>query len=255
MSRRDDAAETAALQTVAGQGNVALTITGEHSKVVPLNRALEVFRDGMTLMFGGFGGVGTPPTLIRAILESGVRDLILIGNDSGFPEVGVGPLIVNRRVSRLIVSHVGSNPVAGKQMTDGELGVEFCPQGTLAERIRAGGVGLGGILVDVGLDTIAGEGKQTLVLEDGVTYLVESALTAEVAIVHARKADRSGNLLFNKTARNFNPFVAMAGDFTIAEADEIVPVGELEPEEIVTPGIFVDMIVQSEGVGWKWAWE
>lgn len=224
-------------------------------KVAPLDRALEVFHDGMTLMYGGFGGVGTPPTLVRALLEAGIRDLILIGNDSGFPEVGVGPLVVNRRVRRLITSHIGSNPVAGRQMTDGELEVEFCAQGTLAERIRAGGVGLGGILVDVGLGTVAEEGKPRLTLAGGQTYLVESALTAEVAIVHARKADRAGNLLFDKTARNFNPLVAMAGEFTIAEADEIVPVGGLDPEEIVTPGIFVDMVVQSEGVQWQWAWE
>lgn len=226
----------------------------QRDKVVPVEKALEVFHDGMTLMFGGFGGVGTPPTLIEGILERGIKDLVLIGNDSGFPQVGVGPLIVNRRARRLIVSHIGSNPEAGRQMTAGELEVEFSPQGTLAERIRAGGVGLGGILVDVGLGTVAEEGRQKLEM-DGRTYLVERALTAEVAIVHARKADRLGNLVYDKTARNFNPLVAMAGETTIAEADEIVEVGGLDPEEVVTPGVFVDMVVQSQGVNWKWAWE
>jgi len=224
------------------------------NKVVPLAHALEYFHDGMTLMYGGFGGIGTPPTLTKALLEAGVRDLSLIGNDAGFPDVGPGPLFVNRRVRRLLASHIGSNPVAGEQMSRGELEVEFSPQGTLAERIRAGGMGLGGVLVDVGLGTVAETGKARLKLE-GRTVLVEPALTAEVAIVYAAKADPLGNLVFDKTARNFNPLVAMAGDITIAEADEIVAVGELDPECIVTPGIFVDMVVQSEGIHWTWVWE
>ncbi len=223
-------------------------------KVVPLEWALGFFHDGMTLMYGGFGGIGTPPTLTKAILESGVTGLFLIGNDAGFPEVGPGPLFVNRRVRRLLASHIGSNPVAGEQMSCGELEVEFSPQGTLAERIRAGGMGLGGVLVDVGLGTVAERGKQKLDLE-GRSFLVESALTAEVAIVYAAKADPLGNLVFDKTARNFNPLVAMAGDITIVEADEIVPVGALDPECIVTPGIFVDMVVQSQGIHWTWVWE
>jgi len=223
-------------------------------KVVPLARAMEFFRDGMTLMYGGFGGIGTPPTLMRALVDKGVRDLDIIANDAGFPQVGPGPLFVNHLVRRLLASHIGSNPVAGDQMSRGELEVEFSPQGTLAERIRAGGMGLGGILVDVGLGTVAEQGKQRLTL-DGRDFLVEPALTAEVAIVFAKKADPLGNLVFDKTARNFNPLVAMAGDITIAEAEEIVPVGALDPECIVTPGIFVDMVVQSEGIDWTWVWE
>lgn len=139
-------------------------------------------------------------------------------------------------------------------MTAGELEVEFCPQGILAERVRAGGVGLGGILSDVGIGTIAEKGKQKLVV-DGKEYLLETPLTAEVSIVHAKKADRFGNLVFDTSARNFNPLVAMAGDITIVEADEIVEIGELNPEEIVTPGVFVNYIVHSEGVNWQWAWE
>ncbi|WP_245590483.1 CoA transferase subunit A [Aneurinibacillus terranovensis] len=205
-------------------------------------------------MYGGFGGVGNPPTLMDGILKKGVRNLRLIGNDTGFPDIGIGRMITAERASSLITSHIGSNPNAGRLMTEGKLHVTFYPQGTLAEKIRAGGMGLGGILVDVGLGTIVEEGKQKIEIE-GKTYMVEPALTAEVGIVHALKADEYGNLIFDKSARNFNPLVAMAADITIAEVNEIVPVGELNPEEIITPGIYVDYIVKSEGVNWKWAWE
>jgi len=223
-------------------------------KVISLDEAMEHFHDGMTLMVGGFGGVGNPPTLIRGILDKGVRELTLISNDTAFPQIGIGRLVTERRVKKVIASHIGSNPNAGAQMTAGELEVEFCPQGILAERVRAGGVGLGGILSDIGLGTIAETGKQKVIV-DGKTYLLETPLTARVAIVRAKKADRFGNLVYDTSARNFNPLVAMAGDITIAEADEIVDMGELDPEEIVTPGVFVNYIVQSEGVNWRWAWE
>ncbi len=223
-------------------------------KVVTVEQALEHIVDGMTLMYGGFGGVGNPPTLIEGILQKGVKDLHLIGNDAGFPWIGIGKLVSAERAKTLIASHIGSNPVAGRLMTEGKLQVEFSPQGTLVERIRAGGVGLGGILVDVGIDSIAGENKQTATV-DGRYYLIEPALTADVAIVYAKKADRYGNLVYDKSARNTNPLVAMAGKITIAEVEEIVEVGELDPEEIVTPGVFVNMIVLSQGVDWKWVWE
>lgn len=229
-------------------------MTNRFEKVVSLSEALTYFRDGMTLLAGGFGGVGNPPTLIQGILDRGVRDLTLISNDTAFPHIGIGKLVTEKRVKKVIASHIGSNPNAGAQMTAGELEVEFCPQGILAERVRAGGVGLGGILSDVGIGTIAEKGKQKVVL-DGKEYLLETPLTAEVAIVHAKKADRFGNLVFDTSARNFNPLVAMAGDITIVEADEIVEVGMIDPEEIVTPGVFVNFIVQSEGVNWQWAWE
>ncbi|WP_245596218.1 CoA transferase subunit A [Paenibacillus taiwanensis] len=205
-------------------------------------------------MYGGFGGVGTPPTIVKGILEKGIRDLILIGNDTGFPDIGIGKLVTAGRAKKVIASHIGSNPNAGFMMTAGTLEVEFYPQGTLAEKIRAGGVGLGGILVDVGLGTIVAEGKRQYTLA-GASYIVEPALTADIAIVHAKRADHLGNLVYDKSGRNFNPLVAMAGIFTIAEADEIVAPGELDPELIVTPGIFVDMVIQSEGVPWKWVWE
>ncbi|MFK4392207.1 acyl CoA:acetate/3-ketoacid CoA transferase subunit alpha [Bacillus sp. AFS026049] len=224
------------------------------NKIVTLEEALEYISDGCTLMYGGFGGVGTPPTLIQGILAKGVKELTLIGNDTGFPDIGIGRLVTAERAKKVIASHIGSNPNAGKLMTEGKLQVEFSPQGTLAERIRAGGVGLGGIFVDVGIGTIAEEGKDKIVIE-GKEYLVETALTAEVSIVHAKKADSLGNLVYDKTACNFNPLVAMAGAFTIAEVEEIVPAGELDPECIATPGIYVDMVIPTKGVNWKWAWQ
>jgi acetate CoA/acetoacetate CoA-transferase alpha subunit len=228
--------------------------TNPFGKITTVKQVMTLFHDGMTLMFGGFGGVGSPPTIISAILAEGIRDMHLIGNDTGFPEIGIGPLITNERVSSIITSHIGSNPNAGRLLHEGKLQIEFCPQGTLAERIRAGGVGLAGVLTDVGIDTIVEEKKQTVVLE-GRRYLVETALTAEVAIVYAKKADPFGNLVFDKSARNMNPHVAMAGTITIAEVEEIVTLGSLDPDEIVTPGVFVDYVVPSEGVNWKWAWE
>lgn len=224
------------------------------NKIVTMEEALEHISDGCTLMYGGFGGVGTPPTLVQGILDKGVKELTLIGNDTGFPDIGIGRLVTAERAKKVIASHIGSNPNAGKLMTEGKLLVEFSPQGTLAERIRAGGVGLGGIFVDVGIGTIAEEGKDKIVIE-GKEYLVETALTAEVSIVHAKKADSLGNLVYDKTACNFNPLVAMAGAFTIAEVEEIVPAGELDPECIATPGIYVDMVIPTKGVNWKWAWQ
>lgn len=224
-------------------------------KIAALEQAMEYFYDGMTLMFGGFGGVGSPPALIDGILERNIKNLVLIGNDTGFPETGIGKIVSRRRARKVIASHIGSNPVAGDLMTRGEMEVEFSPQGTLTERIRAGGMGLGAILTDVGVDhDFVAKGKQKMTL-NGKEYLVETALTADVAIVYAKKADPYGNLVFDKSARNTNPLVAMAGKFTIAEAEEIVPLGSLDQEEIVTPGVFVDMVIPSCGVNWKWAWE
>ncbi|MCA1010459.1 CoA transferase subunit A [Halobacillus halophilus] len=224
------------------------------NKVGTIHEALSYIHDGSTLMFGGFGGIGNPPTLIDAILEKGTKDLTLIGNDAAFPDIGIGRIVSRGLVKKMIASHIGSNPVAGQLMTDGKLEVEFSPQGTLAERIRAGGVGLKGILVDVGLGSMVEEGKQKVTV-DGKTCILEKPLRAEVSIVYAKKADTFGNLVYDTSARNTSPLVAMAGDYTIAEVEEIVPSGELDPECVVTPGIFVDMIIQSKGVNWTWAWE
>lgn len=208
----------------------------------------------MSLMVGGFGGVGAPPSLVNLILDKGIQDIFLISNDTGFPWIGPGKLITEKRVKKLIASHIGSNPEAGKQMQEGLLEVEFVPQGTLAEKIRAGGMGLGGILVDVGLGTVV-EANKEKVFVNKKEYMIETALTADVSIVYAKKADLYGNLIYDKSARNTNPLVATAGQITIAEVEEIVPVGSLDPEEIITPGVFVDYIIQSKGVDWKWVWE
>ncbi|AIE60427.1 CoA transferase subunit A [Bacillus methanolicus] len=224
-------------------------------KITTLEKVLEYFYDGMTVMFGGFGGVGTPPTLIDGLLDKGVKDLTLIGNDTGFPHIGIGKIISNGRARKVIASHIGSNPIAGNMMNAGELEVEFSPQGTLAERIRAGGVGLAGVLTDIGMDNELVTKDKEKVLINGKKFLVETALTADVSIVFAKKADPYGNLIYDKSARNTNPLVAMAGDITIVEAEEIVPLGSLNPEEIITPGVFVDIIIPSGGVNWKWAWE
>ncbi|MBO1003728.1 CoA transferase subunit A [Pseudogracilibacillus auburnensis] len=224
------------------------------TKVKAVHDAVSRIENGTTVMYGGFGGIGNPPTIIKTILEKGIRDLTLIGNDAGFPHVGIGQLITEKRAKKLIASHIGSNPNAGKLMHDGELEIEFSPQGTLVERMRAGGSGLGGILVDIGIDGLVAENKQKVDV-NGKTYLLETPLIADIAIVFAKKADTYGNLIFDKSARNTNPLVAMAGNLTIVEAEEIVPIGELDPEEIVTPGAFVDIVVKSEGVNWKWVWE
>ncbi|MDE3839270.1 CoA transferase subunit A [Bacillus methanolicus] len=224
-------------------------------KITTLEKVLKYFYDGMTIMFGGFGGVGSPPTLIDGILEKGVKDLTLIGNDTGFPYIGIGKIVSQGRAKKVIASHIGSNPIAGQMMNAGELEVEFSPQGTLAERIRAGGVGIAAILTDIGMDNELVTKDKEKVRINGKEFLVETALTAEVSIVYAKKADPYGNLIYDKSARNTNPLVAMAGDITIVEAEEIVPLGSLHPEEIVTPGVFVDFIIPSGGVNWKWAWE
>ncbi|MET3195641.1 acetate CoA/acetoacetate CoA-transferase alpha subunit [Bacillus sp. OAE603] len=223
-------------------------------KIIDIEEALSFFQDDMVLMFGGFGGIGNPPTLIKGILEKGIKNLTLIGNDTGFPDVGIGQLVTAKRVRKMVTTHIGSNPNAGKQMTDGTLDIEFSPQGTFIERVRAGGVGLGGVLVDIGIDSVIDINKQRVTVL-GKEYLVETPLTADVSIVYAKKADPFGNLVFDKSARNSNPYVAMAGNITIVEVDEIVPLGALEPEEIIVPGAFVHYIVQSEGVDWKWVWE
>lgn len=230
-------------------------ITNSFQKIRQIDEVLGKINDGCTLMAGGFGGVGTPPSLIDAILEKEVRELEIICNDTGFPHIGIGKLISARRVRKVIASHIGSNPIAGTLMSEGKMEVEFSPQGTLGERIRAGGMGLGGILSDVGMGSEIAEKGKELVQVDGRPYFIETALTADVAIICGKAADEFGNIIYKKSARNMNPLMAMAGEYTIAEVDEIVSLGELDPEAIITPGVFVQAVVQSEGVNWKWVWE
>ncbi|MBX7127501.1 MAG: CoA transferase subunit A [Cyclobacteriaceae bacterium] len=224
------------------------------NKVTTYDHVASLLFDGMTLLFGGFGGVGTPPGLVDTLIQSNVRDVHLVGNDAGFPWVGMGKFIVLGRAKSLVASHIGSNPVAGELMTAGKLQVEFCPQGILVERIRSGGVGLNGFLTEIGKGTHLQYDKPLVTIGDK-QFLYEAPITGDIAFVYARKADTFGNLVFDKTARNTNPFVAMAGKVTIVEADEIVEPGALDPEEVVVPGIFVTHIVPSSGYNWKWIWE
>lgn len=203
-----------------------------------------LFRDGMSIMFGGFMGVGTPNGIVRVLLDQGTRDLTLIGNDTAYPETGVGLLVVNGRVREAIVSHIGTNPITGKKMIAGEIDVDLVPQGTLAERIRCGGAGLGGVLTPTGVGTIVEEGKNKMVV-GGREYLVELPLRADVAILKAKRADRSGNLVYERAARNFNPLMALAADLVVVEVDELVEVGEIDPDLVMTPGALVDKIVVS----------
>ena len=217
------------------------------SKVVTIETALEKIKDGMTIMLPGFQDVGGPAKFEMEMLEKGVKDLTLISCDAGNPSrpAGVGKLIINNRVKKLITAHIGLNPVAGELMNAGEMEVELVPMGTFAERIRCGGAGLGGFLTPTGVGTIVAEGKQTITL-NGREYLLEEPLHADVAILKAWKADKAGNLVYNRCARNYNPAMAMAADLVIVQAENIVEVGELDPDAIMTPGVLVDMIVHME---------
>jgi 3-oxoacid CoA-transferase subunit A len=207
--------------------------------------ALEgLLHDGMTVMSGGFGLCGIPENLILALRDSGVRGLTVISNNAGVDGFGLGLLLETRQIARMVSSYVGENKEFERQYLAGELQLEFNPQGTLAERIRAGGAGIPGFYTRTGVGTLVAEGKE-LKDFDGETYLLETALKADLSIVKAWKGDSEGNLVFRRTARNFNPMMATAGKVCVAEVEEIVPVGSLDPDQIHTPGIYVDRIVQS----------
>jgi acetate CoA/acetoacetate CoA-transferase alpha subunit len=212
-------------------------------KGIRIAEAVELIPDGASLMIGGFMGVGTPERVIDELVRQARGGLTVIGNDSARPGVGIGKLIDARLVSRLIVSHIGTNPETQRQMIAEELEVELVPQGTLAERIRAGGFGLGGVLTATGVGTLVQEGKQTIEIE-GRTYLVELPLRADFALIKARRSDYKGNLDYSLTARNFNPVMAMSADTVIAEATQIVPTGVISPDEVNTPGAIVDYVIQ-----------
>lgn len=212
------------------------------NKVISVNQAVDMIHDGMTIMVGGFLGCKNPFKIVDAIVEKGVKDITLIANDSSFPEIGIGKLIVNKQVKKLIASHVGTNKETGNQMNSGEMEVELVPQGTLAERIRAAGAGLGGVLTPTGLGTIVAEGK-TIIEVDGKEFLLEKPLKADIALIVGVVVDKKGNVVYSKATRNFNPIMATAADIVIVEADKIVEVGEIDPDHVMTPGIFVDYIV------------
>ncbi|MET4879294.1 acetate CoA-transferase subunit alpha [Morganella morganii] len=212
------------------------------NKQITVKKAGEFFRDGMTIMVGGFMGVGTPPRLMTELLESGVKELTIIANDTAFVDTGLGPLIVNGRVKKVIASHIGTNPETGRRMIAGEMEVQLIPQGTLAEQIRCGGAGLGGFLTPTGVGTVVEEGKQKITL-DGRDYLLELPLRADLALIQAQKADPLGNLTYDLSTRNFNPLMALAADITIAEPDEMVAVGDIAPDCVATPGAIIDWLI------------
>ena len=213
-------------------------------KLISVEEAVAKVTDGMTVMIGGFLANGTPNAIVDALAKSGVKNLTLVVNDTAFPDKGCGQLIANKQVKKVIVSHIGTNPCTSEQMNSGELEIEFCPQGTLAERVRAGGAGLGGVLTPTGIGTLVAEGKQILNI-DGKDYLLEKPLRADVALVGASVGDDAGNLVYKGTTQNFNPLMATAADLVIAEVQELVEKGELYPELVRTPGIFVDYIVKA----------
>ena len=212
-------------------------------KIISAVEAATMVKENMTVMVGGFLGCGTPQSLVDEVLAGGTKDLTLICNDTAFPDAGVGKLIVNKQFKKIIVSHIGTNPETGRQMNAGELEVDLVPQGTLAERIRSAGFGLGGILTPTGVGTPVEAGKQKLTVE-GKEYLLELPLKADVALIKAYKADKAGNLVFRCAARNFNPLMATAATVVIVEAQQIVETGEIDPDEVMTPGIFVNYLVQ-----------
>ncbi|AXS79103.1 CoA transferase subunit A [Dechloromonas sp. HYN0024] len=202
-----------------------------------------LLRDGMTVMSGGFGLCGIPSMLIEAIRESGVQDLTIISNNPGIDNFGLGLLLPKRQIRKMIGSYIGENATFAKQYLAGEIEVEFNPQGTLAERIRAGGAGIPAFFTRTGVGTVIAEGKDVREF-DGAKYLMEKSLHADLAIVHAWRGDPEGNLQFRMTARNFNPVMATAATVTVAEVEELVAPGEIDPDHIITPGIFVQRIIE-----------
>lgn len=201
-----------------------------------------VLRDGMTIMSGGFGLCGIPSALIEAIRESGVRDLTIVSNNAGIDDAGLGILLQTRQVRKMISSYVGENKTFAEQFLAGELEIEFNPQGTLAERIRAGGAGIPAFFTRTGVGTAVAEGKETREF-DGETYVMERGLFADLSIVHAYMGDTEGNLAYRKTARNFNPMMATASRMTVAQVEHLVNPGEIDPDHIHTPGIFIKRMI------------
>jgi len=205
-----------------------------------------LLKDGMTIMSGGFGLCGIPESLILAIRESGAKNLTVISNNAGVDGIGLGILLETKQIKKMISSYVGENKLFAQQFLSGELELEFNPQGTLAERIRAGGAGIPAFYTKTGVGTIIADGKE-LKEFDGETFVMERGLVADLAVVHAWKGDTEGNLVYRKTARNFNPMMASAGKATIAEVEHLVEPGQIDPDHIITPGIFVQRIIHVPG--------
>ncbi len=213
-------------------------------KLISAKEAASMVTNGMTVMVGGFLGCGSPETVITEVIKNGAKDLHLILNDTAFPDRGTGPLVVAKSARKVTASHIGTNPETIRQMVEEEIEVELVPQGTLAERIRSAGAGLGGVLTTTGIGTEVENAKQKVEI-DGRVYLLETPLSADIALIKAKKADKMGNLVYRLTARNFNPIMALAAKTVIAEVEEIVEVGELSPDEVVTPHTFVHYLVKA----------
>lgn len=211
-------------------------------RTIPLQEAVAMIPDGSSLMIGGFMGVGTPERLVDELVRQGKRDLTVIANDNALPGTGIGKLVTAGLLRKTIASHIGLNPETQKKMIAGEMQVDLVPQGTLIERIRAGGYGLGGILTPTGVGTVVEEGKQRMEV-NGKSWLLETALRADFALVQAFLADYLGNLQYALTARNFNPVIAMAADTVIVDAEHIVPVGVIAPDHVMTPAPIVDYLI------------
>lgn len=219
--------------------------TNSHSKIYQdAASALQGVKDGMTILVGGFGLCGIPENLILALRDSGAKGLTCVSNNAGVDDFGLGLLLHTRQIKKMVSSYVGENATFEKLYLSGELELEFCPQGTLAERVRAGGAGIPAFYTPTGVGTLVAEGKDVREF-DGRPYVMERGITGEFALVRAWKADTFGNLIYRKTARNFNPMMATAGKITVAEVEEIVPVGELDPDEIHTPGVYVQRIIKA----------
>ncbi|WP_026882953.1 3-oxoacid CoA-transferase subunit A [Clostridium akagii] len=213
------------------------------NKVVKFQELKPIFKDEMTIMIGGFLDCGTPDGLIDMLINLNIRNLTIIGNDTGFPDKGIGKLIVNGQVKKVIASHIGTNPETGRKIINGDMNVELSPQGTLIERIRAGGSGLGGVLTQTGLGTVVENGKQKIKI-NGKEYLLELPLKADVALVKGSTVDEFGNTCYKGTTKNFNPYMAMAAKTVIVEAENLVKCELLETEEAMTPGVLVNYIVK-----------
>ena len=216
------------------------------NKFISCTEAVEMIPDGASIMIGGFIGVGSPHRIIAEMVRQGLKNLTIIANDTGTESFGIGRLVMAKMIRRLVASHIGLNPETQRQVIAGEIEAEFCPQGTLAERIRAGGFGLGGILTPTGIGTVVAEGKQVIEV-DGRQYLLEKPITADFALIAAHRSDYRGNLEYSLTARNFNTAMATAARTVIAEPEHIVPTGAIPPDAVATPFVCVHHIVGRAG--------
>lgn len=212
-------------------------------KLITIKEAVDKLEDGMTIMVGGFLTTGGPNLIMDAIADSGIKELTLVCNDAAFADKGLGKLIANKQVKKLITSYIGSNPIAIELMNSSQMEIEFSPQGTLIERIRAAGAGLGGVLTPTGLGTMVENGKQVIELDDK-RFILEKPIKADISFIGASVSDKMGNLYYKGTTRNFNPLMAMAADIVVAEVEKIVEIGKIDPENIHTPAILVDFLIE-----------